>query len=155
MAAVKSILSLAHLKKLSINAEFLIDYRDRTTAKSFEESVSNITHYKMFGTVYDCDFLRHFTSLTHLTIPYQARFSVQQILQELPSLQVLLCCASGSCLFSDAIDDERWVLLPYQEDVVKDWEVGARGGRDMWKIAGKMVEKRRRKGLENRVTGCS
>ncbi|KAJ7097521.1 hypothetical protein C8R44DRAFT_889065 [Mycena epipterygia] len=96
-------------------------------------------------------------SLSHLcvdSISYVARPPLRRILEECKKLEVLVCMfhnqrtlkvsstvtrATGS-----EIDDPRIVTMVMDDgEYVKDWKVGAAGGRDFWVRAEEIIAKRR------------
>ncbi|KAJ7448996.1 hypothetical protein FB451DRAFT_758690 [Mycena latifolia] len=119
---------------------------------------ASVTHLDVFDTLYDVEQLEGIATLpvlTHLALntSVDAAF-LKQILEACTSLQVLIVAFNeevvddANALAMDiTFVDPRLVVATYNE-YFPDWELGARGGADIWRRADDFVARKRRGEIE-------
>ncbi|KAJ7466432.1 hypothetical protein FB451DRAFT_1260865 [Mycena latifolia] len=119
---------------------------------------ASVTHLDVFDTLYDVEQLQGIATLpvlTHLALNTSVDTTfLEQILEACMSLQVLIVAFNeevvddASALAEDiTFIDPRLVVATYNE-YFADWELGARGGADIWRRADDFVARKRRGEIE-------
>ncbi|KAF7335603.1 hypothetical protein MVEN_02214800 [Mycena venus] len=93
--------------------------------------------------------LAELRSLTHLALSNcTAPDVVSDLLCGCLRLRVLIVCTQEAIPALEGIDDCRLVLMVKTENIVEDWDLGIRGGKDIWVRADAATLHKRREEIE-------
>ncbi|KAJ7023273.1 hypothetical protein C8F04DRAFT_1271592 [Mycena alexandri] len=140
-----------HLERLSIDIRQLF-HTDTDTDTDTDEEQEEESGFNNLSTL---------PALTHLAFSSQPNPEiVGNVLRSCPKIQILVIAFSASeaktarryAKFVENVDGRLVVATATYADYSGDWEMGARGGEDIWVRAEKFIAAKKRGDIEDRAT---